>query len=200
MEREDFKKEVEEARLERDVWRVVNKGRRRRERIGENITMEEWARYFSELMGGVEWRVTIGSSENDEIGEEDGNGIRKEEVTKVLRKLKDGKAVETDEIPSEVWKYRGEEVENWVWEVCNGVWRGETWPRSWEKGLIVPIKKKGDGKVVEEYRRVTITDTLYKIYASVVAEKLVIKMERKNILSKGQTGFRKKLGTIDNIR
>ena len=63
----------------------------------------------------------MGDSENDEIGEEDGDRIRKEEIAKVLRRLKDGKAVGTDKIPSEVWKYGGEEVENWVWKICNGV-------------------------------------------------------------------------------
>ena len=72
------------------------------------------------------------------------------------------------------------------------------WPRSWEEDLIVPIKKKGDWKIVEEFRGVTITDSLYKIYTSVLAEILAKEMERKKILSKGQTGFRKKLGTIDN--
>lgn len=73
------------------------------------------------------------------------------------------------------------------------------WPRSWEEGLIVPVKKKGDGKVVEEFRGVTITDSLYKIYTNILAERLVKEMEMKEILSKEQTGFRRKLGTIDNI-
>ena len=45
--------------------------------------------------------------------------------------------------------------------------------------MIVPVKKKGDEKVVEEFRRVTITDSLYKIYTSVLAERLAKEMERK---------------------
>ena len=106
----------------------------------------------------------MGNSKNDEIEEEDEYGTGKEEIAKVLRRLKDEKAVGTDETPSEVWKYGGREVENWIWGVCNEVWRGESWPRSWEEGLIVPFKKKGDGKVMEEFRGVTITDSLYKIY------------------------------------
>ena len=49
---------------------------------------------------------------NDEIGEEDEYGMGKEEIAKVLRRLKDRKTIESDEIPSEVWKYGGKEVEN----------------------------------------------------------------------------------------
>lgn len=44
----------------------------------------------------------------------------------------------------------------------------------------MPVRKKGDGRVMEKYRGATITDT-YKIYESVVAEKLVIEMDRKKI-------------------
>lgn len=64
--------------------------------------MEEWRRYFTELLGVVEWRVTMGNSKKDEIGDENEYGIGKEEIAKVLRRIKDGKAVGTDEIPSEV--------------------------------------------------------------------------------------------------
>ena len=63
--------------------------------------------------------------------------------------------------------------------------------------MIVPVNKKGEGKVVEELRGVTIT--LYKIYTSILAERLLKEMESKKILNKGQTGFKKELGTIDNI-
>lgn len=63
--------------------------------------------------------------------------------------------------------------------------------------MIVSVKKKGKGKVVEEFRGVTVS--LYKICTSVLAERLLNEMESKKILSNGQTGFRKKLGTIGNI-
>jgi len=36
------------------------------------------------------------------------------EVRKVIGKLKDGKTMGVDEVPNEVWRYRGEEVERWT--------------------------------------------------------------------------------------
>lgn len=53
--------------------------------------MEEWDRYFRKLLGGVEWRVRKrmeGGWRDD--GEE---GIRREEVKEVIRKLREGKAM-----------------------------------------------------------------------------------------------------------
>lgn len=65
--------------------------------------------------------------------------------------------------------------------------------------MIVPIKKKGKGRKVEDYRGVTITSTLYKIYTSIIAERLREEIEKKKLIPPNQTGFRKGMGTMDNI-
>lgn len=70
----------------------------------------------------------------------------------------------------------------WVWEVCNRIWRGEGWPRGWNEGLIVPVLKKGEGRVVEEYRGITLMPTMYKIYATILAERLREEVEAKEII------------------
>lgn len=32
-------------------------------------------------------------------------------------------------------------MEEWVWEICNKVWKGKGWPEGWKERVIVPIKK-----------------------------------------------------------
>lgn len=56
---------------------------------------------------------------------------------------------------------------DWVWKVCDKVEKGEGWIEEWNKGVIIPIVKKGEGAKVEDYREVTLTATLYKMYAAV---------------------------------
>lgn len=68
--------------------------------------------------------------------------IDKKEIRKVIRRLKDRKAAGADEIPSEVWKYEGEEIMKWILEVCNKVWRGKGWPREWKERILVSLLKK----------------------------------------------------------
>ena len=65
--------------------------------------------------------------------------------------------------------------------------------------VVVPIVKKGDGVLVEEYRGVTVMPTLYKVYASVLAERLVVEMEEGRVVPENQTGFRRGMGTMDNV-
>lgn len=45
----------------------------------------------------------------------------------------------------------------------------------------------------------TVTSALYKIYAAVLAERLRRDLKRKGIIPINQAGFRKGMGTIDNI-
>jgi len=100
---------------------------------------------------------------------------------------------------NEVWKFGGKEVKEWLWKICNKVWRGGGWPEEWREGIVVPIVKKGEGEKVEDYRGITLTQTAYKIYAMVLAERLREEVERKGILPPSQTGFRRGVRTIDQI-
>lgn len=56
------------------------------------------------------------------------------------------------------------------------------------------VRKKEKGKVVEEYRGVTLMPTIYKIYAMVIAERIRKKTEKKRVIPHIQTGFKRKCG------
>jgi len=140
--------------------------------------MAEWKEHFMRLLGGVKDRVVKGGRERSQEGEGSEEEISKEEVRRVLKKLREGKAAGVDGIPREVWKHGGaEELEEWV---------------------IMPIVKKGERERVEDYR-VTLLSTLYKVYVAVLAERLREEVECKGIIPSNQTGFRKGMGTVDNI-
>lgn len=61
------------------------------------------------------------------------------------------------------------------------MWRGEGWIEDWNEGIIVPVVKKGESVRVEEYRGITLTLTLYKVYASVLANRLKEDMEGRKV-------------------
>lgn len=179
-ESERIVKEAEEAKTEGKVWELVNKERRRRGCINVDIEMVKWKEYFIRLPGGVERRMRRGrKSRREGEEEEEERELGREEVKKILGDLKDGKAMGMDELPNEVWKYGGKEMERWAWEVCKSVWKGEGWPVEWKEGVIIPILKKGKGEAVEEYRGVTLMPSLYKVYAAVLAGRLEEKLKRR---------------------
>lgn len=72
-------------------------------------------------------------------------------------------------------------------------------PERWRKGVIVPIAKKKGAREIGEHKGITLLLTAYKIYASVVANRLIEEAEKKRILPEWQAGFRKERGTIDNV-
>lgn len=117
--------------------------------------------------------------------------LRKEEIKGALGKLRDKKAVGNNNILAEVWKYGGEELEEWIWDICNKVWRGEGCIKEWNKGLVVPILKNGKGRKVGEFRGITLMPSMYKIYTTILAERLRDDVEGKGLIPPNQAGFRK---------
>lgn len=93
----------------------------------------------------------------------------------------------------------GEKLEYWMGDFLNKVWMGEERPDRWKEGMVVSIRKKGDGKEVGDYRRITMMLSLYKVYAMILAERLKEDIENKRIIPDNQSGFRNNRGTIDNI-
>lgn len=87
------------------MWEIVNRERKRRRRINEDIGMEDWKEYFARL-GGV--RVVRGDRGGKGQGHVDEEGISRKEIKDVLGKIKEGKAMGGGELPGEVWKYEGE--------------------------------------------------------------------------------------------
>jgi len=162
-ENERWEKEMRNIKTEQQVWEVVNRERGKRKGGGVGIEIEKWEEYFKTQFGSVEWRMVKGERIRKAVdGEED---VKKGEVEKVLKNMKDGKSAGGDGIPAEIWKYGGKRMKEWVFGIYKRIWKGEGWIREWEEGIIVPVLKKGEGKKVEEYREVTLTATLYKIYA-----------------------------------
>lgn len=65
-----------------------------------------------------------------------------------------------------------------------------------DRGNSCPYSKKWGRKVVEEYKEMTLTQTAYKVYTAILAERLRKEVKRKAILLPSQTGFRRGMGTL----
>ena len=102
----------------------------------------------------------------------------------VLRKILNRKAAGLDEIPSEVWKTRQfDDILLWH---CNAIYNQNTIDR-WTKGCILPFSKKGDRGLAKNYRGITLTSIVAKIYNALLCNCIEPKIE--NTLRKNQNGF-----------
>lgn len=67
------------------------------------------------------------------------------------------------------------------------------------KGVVITVLKKERGIRMEEYRWVTLTQTAYKAYAAVLAERLRKDAESRGLLPPSQAGFRKGMSIMNHI-
>lgn len=73
-------------------------------------------------------------------------------------------------------------------------------PETWLVGDILPIyKKKGDAKLPENYRPITLLSCLGKLFTSVLNNRLSTFAENSKIITDSQAELRKGYSTTDNI-
>ena len=72
-------------------------------------------------------------------------------------------------------------------------------PEDWHKGIIKPIYKGGSMYDLDNYRGITLTSNVYKVYAKIIEKSVMRYMEDNFILGEAQGAFRRYRRTEDNI-
>ena len=117
-----------------------------------------------------------------------------EELDSVLRKILKRKAAGLDEIPPEVWKTK--QFDDILLRHCNTVYNQNTIDR-WMKGCILPFPKKGDLGLAKNYRSITLTSIVAKIYNALLWNHIEPKID--NILRKNPNRFRRNRSKTSQI-
>ncbi|MCG8047978.1 MAG: reverse transcriptase family protein, partial [Candidatus Thiodiazotropha endolucinida] len=87
----------------------------------------------------------------------------------------------------------------YIQSLFNKIFELGYFPEQWSEGLIIPILKKGDKEEVSNYRGITLLSTLGKLFTRVLNNRLNSWAEEYSIYVEAQAGFRKNMGTVDNI-
>ena len=72
-------------------------------------------------------------------------------------------------------------------------------PPDWKEGNIVPLYKKGDRALPENYRPITLTSISCKILEHVVHSNIMTHFDKFNVLDNAQHGFRKRRSCISQL-
>jgi hypothetical protein len=106
-----------------------------------------------------------------------------EEIEESIKRLKMKKASGLDSISNEMLKAGKETLKPYICKLFNNIIKSECYPNIWSKGYIVPIYKKGEMEDPANYRGITISSCLGKLFATVVNNRLQ-KFLHDNIISK----------------
>ncbi|XP_020297296.1 trichohyalin-like [Pseudomyrmex gracilis] len=120
--REEEEKTLKRIRTEAEVWKFINKRRKKRETRETNLEVEEWRKHFVNLLEGQETLEEEENKGSEEWEKEDeqrkekrqGDDPSEEEIRKVVKKMKMKKAARIDGIPMEAWKLGGETVKKGI--------------------------------------------------------------------------------------
>ena len=113
------------------------------------------------------------------------------EVQGVITSLGNGKAAGWDEIPNEALKNSTPSVLKMIVVLMNRVKNSGIVPKSWKKGRLVLIHKKGPTTDVGNYRPLTVLESLTGLYTKLLNKRLVSVVEEHKLLGEVQNGFRK---------
>lgn len=123
--------------------------------------------------------------------------FRPASVKRLLSRLDTSKATGPDGVPGRVVKECSAELCLPVTQLFQLISTTGVQPPAWKCAQVVPIHKRNSKSNVKNYRPVSLLPILSKIFESVVNNQLVNYLEKHQLLSSNQYGFRRGLGTSD---
>lgn len=125
--------------------------------------------------------------------------ITEKEVANAIKKLKMKKASGLDGILNEMIIYSQHAMTSLYAKMFNNILITGFYPSSWKNSYILPLHKGGDKSEVNNYRGISITSNLSKVFNSILNERLTDFIFQHDLISENQFGFKKKSRTSDNI-
>ncbi|XP_072028246.1 uncharacterized protein [Amphiura filiformis] len=112
--------------------------------------------------------------------------ITHDDVKDAIADAKNNKSPGLDLITNELLKNGGEGMIDSLTKLFNSFLYLESTPHEWNKGIIVPIFKKGNKNDLNNYRGITLTSCVSKIFNRIIANCISNFVEDNNILSEIQ--------------
>jgi hypothetical protein len=123
--------------------------------------------------------------------------IEIDEIEIALSSMKNKKAVGNDLIPTELMKLCDAATLENLRKIFNEILKTEEIPSQWLESTIILFFKKGDRTEMKNYRPITKTSHLYKLFIKIISNRITESLEQHQ--SVNQAGFRRKYSTTDHL-
>ena len=175
------------------------------------INMEQWTEYFNGLHN-ISLNVDHDTTFDDQIknklatltqvhteNDPSKNSISEGALHEAAKNLKNNKSCIPDSILNEMIKVGFKQLSTCISKLCNAIINTEVVPNDWTRGYIVLLHKGGAESVTSNYRGISITSCLEKLFSAVLCKRLYNAIETNNLISKSQIVFVKGKRTSDHI-
>lgn len=113
----------------------------------------------------------------------------KNEVKKIISNLSNKYSIGIDGVPAPVIKAVGDVISTPLADVINECLSSGTFPNNLKLAKIIPIHKKGNKQLVQNYRPISLLSVFSKIYERVIYNRLIQYLSKNNLISTHQYGF-----------
>lgn len=105
-----------------------------------------------------------------------------------------------DDITNDMLKYLSIESKTFLLNAINKLWTTRAFVKDWRRAISIPVLKPGkDPTSPLSYRPIQLTSCFCKTVERMVNKRLTFELERRNLLSPYQFGFRKMRSTADPL-
>jgi exonuclease III/ribonuclease HI len=123
-----------------------------------------------------------------------------QELQRAINQLKDHSSPGLDNISYELIKKLPRKGQKLLCKLYNLIWSTGILPPAWKHSIILPFPKKDkDPSNPTSYRPISLTSTLCKLMEKLVTNRLTWHMEKNNLLTNIQSGFRQNRNTMDHV-
>ena len=125
--------------------------------------------------------------------------ISDDKILKIIRNLNQNKAHGWDEISVRMIKLCDESLTLPLRLIFESCLRHGIFPETWKRANVVPVNKKNEKNLKENYRPISLLPIFSKSLEKLIYESLYSHLERGNFLNPNQSGFRPGDSTINQL-
>jgi hypothetical protein len=125
--------------------------------------------------------------------------VTEKEVGLAIKNLKNNKSQGPDQILNEMIKYSQHVLLPSLTNCFNLVLEVGDYPDGWSTGYITPLYKSGDQNTKDNYRGITITSCLGKLFNAILNRRLDTFMRENNVDSEFQCAYKKHSRPSDHV-
>lgn len=189
----------------RDCWKLVNYecNRKNRKNIDVEIVSEDFNKYFSSVAENIIKNIDLLSHCSSYFLKFLPPHrfsfflfpVTELEVFTTINSLKRSSATDAFELNDLMLKESAELLVEPLTVLINGCFLQGIYPDILKISKIVPLHKKGDTDVIDNYRPISIIVIFSKVFEILLGERLYQYLEKNNLLHSMQFGFRSKKST-----
>lgn len=121
------------------------------------------------------------------------------EVIDTINNLKNSKATGPDDFSIKIIKQCANELAKPLCHLVNECFNNGKFPNLLKISKIIPLPKKGDGNLLNNYRPIALLSVFSKIFEKLLSKRIVFFLESNELYSPNQHGFRDNRSTISAL-